>query len=251
MSKVIIGKTAREIAHSKHLADNNPELVWGWGTRAGRLRAVRRANLITKGAGLRPNKKVLEIGCGTGLFTELFAQTGAHILAVDISDRLLNIAKERKLPSKRIRFLAARFEDCNLEGPFDAVIGSSILHHLDLKVALSKIYTLLKPGGFMCFAEPNYLNPQVFIERKFSFWRSIFWYVSPDEIAFLRWKLNNLLVNSGFESSKIVPFDWLHPATPEVLIESAQWAGLLLEKIPIMKEFSGSLLIRCRRPISS
>jgi len=251
MPTTMLGKAGREITHSKHLAENRPELVWGWGTHAGAARAIRRADLIAKGAHLGPTSKVLEIGCGTGLFTELFAQRGAHILAVDISDKLLGMARERKLPSDRIEFLEARFEDCSLRGPFDAVIGSSILHHLDLKVALSKIYHLLKPGGFMCFAEPNYLNPQVFIERKSPFFRSIFWYVSPDETAFLRWKLNNLVIKLGFESSGIVPFDWLHPATPQAFIKPLQWVGGVLEKMPIMREFSGSLLIRCRRPMNS
>ena len=138
-----------------------------------------------------------------------------------------------------------------MEGPFDAVIGSSVLHHLEVEVALQKIRDLLKPGGFMCFAEPNLLNPQVFLERKLSFCRRWFWYVSPDETAFGRWPLRRLLESSGFTEIEITPFDWLHPQTSPTWIKAVLKLGQRLEKTPILREFAGSLLIRARRPLSN
>jgi 2-polyprenyl-3-methyl-5-hydroxy-6-metoxy-1,4-benzoquinol methylase len=142
-------RARRDIEHGKHLANSDPEKVWGWGTPAGRLRAQRRANLIATGARLGPGLRVLEIGCGTGMFTEIFAQTGAYIVAVDISASLLERAKARKLPEENVCFMEMRFEDCDLNDPFDAVIGSSILHHLEYKDAFIKIFQLLKPNGIM------------------------------------------------------------------------------------------------------
>src|ERR1019366_1615655 len=105
------------------LAERDTETVWGWGTPAGKLRAKRRADLIIRGARLCSGKRVLEIGCGTGLFTEMFAATGATIVAVDISSELLEKARLRGLPAHQVTFLAKRFEDCAVDGPFDAVIG--------------------------------------------------------------------------------------------------------------------------------
>lgn len=160
-------RSQHEIEHGRKLAQDDTELLWGWGTPAGRLRAQRRANLIANGAHLQPGIQALEIGCGTGMFTEMFAETGANLVAVDISSDLLEKASKRNLPPDKVQFLERRFEDCEVEAPFDAVIGSSILHHLDLEAALTKIYVLLKPGGIMSFAEPNMLNPQVFIMFKF------------------------------------------------------------------------------------
>lgn len=180
---MISDRNTNEIRHGKMLSRSHPELIWGWETPAGRLRAVRRAEIIAKGAGLKTGMHVLELGCGTGLFTEIFSQTGAQLFAVDISPDLLAIARKRKLPRDQVRFIERRFEDCETDGPFDAVIGSSVLHHLDIEAALQKIHSLLKPGGFMSFAEPNMLNPQVFLERKLCF-LSYFSYVSPDETAF-------------------------------------------------------------------
>src|SRR5207248_152965 len=86
-------RAEREILHGRHLAVLETETVWGWGTPAGQLRARRRAGLIVEGARLSPGQRALEIGCGTGLFTEIFASRGAEIVAVDISGELLDKAR--------------------------------------------------------------------------------------------------------------------------------------------------------------
>ena len=243
-------RAKNEIAHGAMLAQADTEAIWGWGTPAGRLRAERRAGLIAEGAGLRPGVRALEIGCGTGMFTEMFARTGAQLVGVDISEALLEKARTRNLPAAQVQFLAKRFEDCDVDGPFDAVIGSSVLHHLDVEAALVKIYHLLKPGGRISFAEPNMLNPQVFLERKLAFIRPLFWYNSPDETAFVRWSLRTLLAKTGFHEVNLQPFDWLHPAVPQPLIPLVRHAGSWLEKTPGLREFSGSLYICGRRPLS-
>jgi len=239
------GRAEHEINHGELLAGSDTELIWGWGTPAGRVRAMRRARLIGRGAGLAPNMHILEIGCGTGMFTEMFAQTRARIIAVDISPDLLKKAAERKLPKDKVQFMEKRFENCDVDGPFDAIIGSSILHHLELKIALQRIFKLLKPGGVLSFAEPNMMNPQVFVERKF---RRFFPHISPDETAFIRWGLKRTLQQSGFTNIEIIPFDWLHPAVPQFLINSISMVGRSLEAIPFLREFSGSLYIKAIRP---
>ena len=236
-----------EIAHGLKLAKGYPELVWGWGTPAGRLRALRRAEIISSAAKLGPGVRALEIGCGTGMFTELFSRTGAELLAVDISPDLLVMAQERDLDADRVQFLEKRFEDCDVHGPFDAVIGSSILHHLDVVLALGKIYSLLKPGGVMSFAEPNMLNPQIALQKNIA-WLKERLGDTPDETAFVRHRFRVLLYQAGFENIEITPFDWLHPATPPSLMRAVARIGRILERIPVVREFAGSLHIWCCRP---
>ena len=156
----------KEVLHGEYLASHNPEKIWGWETPAGRQRATRRAQMIIDGARLSSGMRILEVGCGTGLFTEMFAQANVFILAVDISNELLEYAAKRRLPPGRVQFLNKKFEECAVEGPFDAVIGSSILHHLDIEASLGKMYSLLKTGGRISFAEPNMLNLQIFLQKK-------------------------------------------------------------------------------------
>lgn len=233
-----------EIKHGHVLASSDAEQLWGWATPAGRQRARRRADLIMAGAHLKPRDLVLEIGCGVGMFTEMFLKSEAQILAVDLSKDLLKLAEGRSLPEKQVRFLNVPFEECNELGPFDAIIGSSILHHLDIDDSLAKMYSMLSNGGYITFAEPNMLNPQVLLERKF---RRFFPYVSPDETALIRGKIKKQLYDTGFKDVMITPFDWLHPAVPEILIKFITTVGIILELIPLVKQFSGSLLIQARK----
>ena len=242
-----MGGPQSEIEHGKKLSRHGAELIWGWRTPAGRVRAQRRAGLIAQGARLGPGIRALEIGCGTGLFTELFAQTGAHITAVDISPDLLDEARKRGLPPDRVIFIEKPFEECEVNGPFDAVIGSSILHHLDLSASLLKMLGLLKPGGRISFAEPNMLNPQILLQKNIP-WLKKRLGDSPDETAFVRFPLGRQLEACGFDRISIIPFDWLHPLTPERFIRAVSAIGRFLEAAPLVREFAGSLSIRCVRP---
>lgn len=232
-----------EIQHGHDLLSMGAEMAWGWSTPAGQLRAARRNDLIVQRAQLKSGLTVLEIGCGTGLFTQGFAKSGAEILAIDISENLIEHARRRDYGKSIVRFLGAAFEADEVKnaGPYDAIVGSSVLHHLELQPALERIFDLLAPGGRMAFAEPNMLNPQIFAER--TFLRGTLPQVSPDETAFVRWTLARQLRQIGFTQVLIQPYDWLHPAMPQVLIPAVSGLGRILERVPLVREFAGSLII--------
>ena len=234
-----------EAAHGRVLADGDPERIWGWGTPAGRRRARRRAELIASAARLAPGRRVLEVGCGTGMFTQMWAPSGAEILAVDLSPQLIARARERQIAG-HVRFAARTFEECDADGPFDAVIGSSILHHLEIRPALRRIHQLLTPGGLMAFAEPNMLNPQVCLTKNVP-WIKQAMGDSPDETAFVGPHMRHLLRTAGFRQIRVEPFDFLHPSTPPGLIDAVSRAGRLLERVPGVRSLAGSLIISAVR----
>lgn len=238
-----------EIEHGKSLTSHCVENIWGWGSPAGKYRAKRRGKIIINGAACDTGVHTLEIGCGTGLFTEMVAESGAKILAVDISEELLEQARQRELNEDQVQFKCTAFEMIDIQGTFDAVVGSSILHHLECGKAFPKIFELLKPGGVMSFAEPNMLNPQILLIKKIK-WIGQMFGESPDETAFVRWQLKRRLEEIGFTDVQITPFDWLHPITPRPLISLVETMGRVAEKLPFLREFSGSLHIRAYRPES-
>jgi 2-polyprenyl-3-methyl-5-hydroxy-6-metoxy-1,4-benzoquinol methylase len=238
-------RAENEIAHGRKLSESGAEQIWGWGTPAGQIRFHRRAERIIRLAGLQPGVQALEIGCGTGNFTEAFAVSGANILALDISEDLLEIARTRHLP-KNVSFTCKPFEALKETGQFDAVIGSSVLHHLDIRSALATIYQVLKPGGLMSFAEPNMLNPQIMVEKNVP-WIKRHMGDSPDETAFFRWKMRRMLREAGFDQIEVTPLDWLHPAVPKRMIDTVLKIESLLDRTPLLREFGGSLYIRARR----
>ena len=129
---------------------------------------------------------------------------------------------------------------------FDAVVGSSILHHLPLKSSLTEIRRILRPGGKLAFAEPNMMNPQILIQKNVPVVKR--WLGdSPDESAFIRWRLKRKLLSLGFENIVIKPYDFLHPLTPGLAVPLVDQMGRLAEKIPILRQIAGSLIIGASR----
>jgi SAM-dependent methyltransferase len=199
------------------------------------------------GANIKAGMDVLEIGCGTGNFTEVFATSGAKITAVDISPDLLELAFRRNLDPQQVKFLECRFEEMDTPQQFDAIIGSSVLHHLDLRSALVNMHRLLKPAGVLSFAEPNMMNPQVYAMFNFEFLKDKFG-VSPDERAFYRWRIQKQIGAAGFVEILVKPFDFLHPSIPSGGINFFLRMGDFFETLPLIREFSGSLYIFARKP---
>lgn len=238
-------RNAAEIAHGKFIHQHHPEL-WDWSTPAGQLRAQRRARLLCEHGRFRRGERLLEIGCGTGLFTELIRRaTGATIVGTDISPELIEEAR-RRLPEVTFQVdnaLHLSFPD----GAFDAVYGSSILHHLEIDPALGEIRRVLRPGGRMVFAEPNMMNPQIFMQKNVPLIKR--WLGdTPHETAFVRWSIAARLRRAGFTGVCVFPFDFLHPLTPPPLIALVSGVGAMFERIPILREIAGSCVIVAEQP---
>ena len=80
-------------------------------------------------------KKVLEIGCGIGTDTITFARHGAEVTAVDLTEKSLDVARQRaKVYSleDRVRFVQANAEKLSefvpVE-PYDLVFSFGVIHH--------------------------------------------------------------------------------------------------------------------------
>ena len=100
---------------------------------------------------LRPDMEVLEFGCGTGSTALVHARTVRHILAIDIADGMLEIAKKKAKEQGvgNIDFRKASVEDLDVaDQSLDAVLGLSILHLLeDTDQVIENVFKMLKPGG--------------------------------------------------------------------------------------------------------
>jgi ubiquinone/menaquinone biosynthesis C-methylase UbiE/catechol 2,3-dioxygenase-like lactoylglutathione lyase family enzyme len=99
--------------------------------------------------GLRAGERVLELGCGTGRFTERLVRAGAGVLGVDGSPGALARARRR---APTAEFLCQDLRELALsgQGPFDWVLLGFVLHELEPSVrqeVLRKAHQALKPGG--------------------------------------------------------------------------------------------------------
>lgn len=237
-------KLLNEIKHGKFIAERGEE-IWNWSSAAGKLRRDKRAKFFKDFLG-NGSKKVLEIGCGTGLFTQEIAKTNNLITAIDVSEDLINIAKERVV-SRNVNFEIGNVHKTSFaRGTFDYIVGSSVLHHLNVDGALQEFYRILKPGGKLIFTEPNMLNPLIALQKNIP-WLKKKMGDSPDETAFIRWMLFRKMKNFGFDNIEIIPFDFLHPATPAALALGMKYISDFMEKVPLLKEIAGSLKITSQK----
>jgi SAM-dependent methyltransferase len=240
------GRLAREIEHHRRIADE-AEFIWNWESPAGRRRAERRADLFIERAGLEPGRRALELGCGTGVFLEKTAPSGATIHGLDLSEDLLVKARAKLSGFSNVTLDRGNAEQMPYPAAdFDAAYGSSVLHHLDLDASLREIHRVLRPGGRLVFAEPNILNPQVALMFHLKATKEYFG-VSPDEMAFSRFRARSSLRKAGFHDVQVWPMDFLHPSTPQAWLDAVARLGSFLERVPLVREIAGSLLIEARR----
>lgn len=237
-------RIANEIQHGRFLARHGAGEIWNWESPAGKLRWARRVKMLSNH--LRVGMRVLELGCGTGYFTRELARSEAHIVAVDVSPELLEMARADCSTTNVSYEIQNACAMSYRDAVFDSVVGSSVLHHLETKEALREIYRVLKVGGTIYFTEPNMLNPQIAIQKNVP-WIKRKLCDSPDETAFFRWSLRRLLEGTGFRDVQIDPFDFLHPKTPFPLVNGLNSIGRFLENVPVVSEFAGSLYIRAVR----
>ena len=237
-------RVAQEIRHGRFLAQHGAGEIWNWESPAGKVRWARRVKMLS--SHLKPCMTVLELGCGAGYFTRELVRSGADIVAIDVSPELLEIARSNcSAPNVQYQ-LENAYELSYEDAVFDSVVGSSVLHHLEIEKALRDIHRVLKAGGTIFFTEPNMLNPQIALQKNIP-WIKQKLGDSPDETAFFRGPLKRLLEATGYRDIRIDPFDFLHPKTPAALVDRVSQFGQYLEKMPLISGFAGSLYIRASK----
>ncbi|MFH0963495.1 MAG: methyltransferase domain-containing protein [Planctomycetota bacterium] len=162
----------------------------------------------------RDARRVLDIGCGTGVFGRRAVQLcpRCEVNGLDISEEMIRIAREKSAEFKRVSFLLGDSERLPFEsGTFDCVTCSHSFHHYPhpLKV-LQEMRRVLAPGGVALIVDGNPTDLLGFfifeiIVRLYEGWR-VHHLSQGDFVALLR--------AAGFQSPK---FRRLHGPAPLVL----------------------------------
>lgn len=105
---------------------------------------------------------VLEVACGTGYWTEILARTATTVLATDINEEVLEIARSRCVDARTVTF---RREDAHtlpfLPRKFTAGLAAFWWSHMpknQIRPFLEGLHRLLAPNATVVFIDNNYVE---------------------------------------------------------------------------------------------
>lgn len=130
---------------SKAALRGEPSYVW----RAGQQR---RLDMILKAAGERIKGRILENGCGVGMYVEHLSPFGGTVIGLEYD---FERAKEARKNSPHI-FNAAGESIPLPSGTFDLILSHEVIEHVqDDRAAICEMIRVLKPGGRIVLFCPN------------------------------------------------------------------------------------------------
>lgn len=114
--------------------------------------------------GLPPGARIADLGCGSGVFTNMLREAGYSAVGVDISPKLIEVGKS-KYPG--LELIEGDIENLPfVDGSLDGVLLSGVVHHFpDPRRCVAEVHrTLCRGGKFMAF-DPNRWNPFMWAYR--------------------------------------------------------------------------------------
>ncbi|WP_153722278.1 class I SAM-dependent DNA methyltransferase [Sporosarcina cascadiensis] len=119
-------------------------------------------------------KKVLDIGCGTGLLSAMLAKRGAYVTGVDLSCDMLEVAAHRAGSlGLAIQFKEQPMQQLDVEGKFDAAVISIdslnyVISQKDVEETFNRVYQALVKDGVLLFdVHSLYKMDEIFLEGPF------------------------------------------------------------------------------------
>lgn len=103
-------------------------------------------------------KKLLDFGAGDGWNSICFAKAKAHVWAIDISEKGVELIRTKAVANGVSDYITAEVRNCYktelATNQFDIIYGGGVLHHLNIDAAGKEICRILHPDGVAVFFEP-------------------------------------------------------------------------------------------------
>jgi 2-polyprenyl-3-methyl-5-hydroxy-6-metoxy-1,4-benzoquinol methylase len=176
------------------------------------------------------NKRILDLGCGPGLYCELLVKAGHQVTGMDYSKRSIEHARQEAARNGlNIEYTYQNYLDLDLEEVFDVVTmiycDFDVLNPEERSLLLGNVHRALKPGGLFVLDTLNMRAPSL-IQGKGTSWEAAhsgFWRNEPylaltemhhyDEVNVI---LQQHVVWSGSRPPAIYRF-WNHYYSPITL----------------------------------
>lgn len=128
-------------------------------------------------------KRVLDCGCGGGDLALEIAARGGRVVGFDLSEESVRLMRKRATAlGAAAPGLVSLMERLPFpDACFDAIVGKSILHHVEVGPSLGEVRRVLAPGGRAVFIENQMTNPTLRLARRLTGRFGIARVGTPDE----------------------------------------------------------------------
>ena len=115
-------------------------------------------------AGFKHGARIADLGCGSGVFTNLLHELGFDPIGLDISPKLIALGRKKYAG---VEFLEGDAEHLPFpSASLDGVLLSGLVHHFpDPSHCAAEVFRVLKPGGAFVAFDPNRMNPFMYLYR--------------------------------------------------------------------------------------
>lgn len=187
------------------------------------------------------NRRVLDAGCGPGIYSEWLIAHGAEVVAIDASPKMIELARRRNRGALDARLADLRRPLTFLEdSSFDVVLSPLVLEYVeDWSVPFSEFYRVLRPAGHFVFSVTHpswdylYFKSEKYFETELveSIWRGFdaVRVRMPSFRRSLEATLNPLL-DAGFRLERVLepkPTEQFREADPEDYEELSKYPVFL------------------------
>jgi 2-polyprenyl-3-methyl-5-hydroxy-6-metoxy-1,4-benzoquinol methylase len=148
--RILLGKPPTSRAYFEYLysRDDDP-----WLYRTARYEIEKYEKTLNTIRGLQP-KRVLELGCSIGVFTQMLAPNVEFLLGCDISTQAISRARVSCAEFTNVRFMESAILDIQCELNFDVIVAAEVLYYVsrdevEISHAVAVLNQLLLPGGYI------------------------------------------------------------------------------------------------------
>ncbi|WP_339228061.1 methyltransferase domain-containing protein [Oceanobacillus sp. FSL K6-2867] len=170
------------------------------------------------------DKRVLDLGCGTGHFAAYCVENGAaSVLGIDISRNMIEEAKKRNIHQK-IEYICSPIEDVDLPNKtFDIVISSLAVHYIEnYSKLIQKINRVLNENGQFVFSTEH---PFITARKEMNNW------VLNENGEKLHWALDNYQEEGRRDHTWYVDGVVVYHRTISTLINTLISNGFVVERL--------------------